>query len=72
MALRLMVFTLSVSVGGLVQGWVADHVGPNATVVTAGLLMVGFGVVIGRLRGTYSLSRLDGPALTGASGTRAA
>lgn len=72
MAVRLMVFTLSVSVGGLVQGWVADHVGPHATVVTAGLLMVGFGVVIGRLRGRYSLSRLDGPALTGASGTRAA
>ena len=60
MALRLMVFTLAVSVGGLVQGAVADRIGPRPTVVASGVLLLVCGVVIGRLRGRYRLSQLDG------------
>jgi predicted MFS family arabinose efflux permease len=61
MALRLMAFTLSVSVGGLVQGWIADRVGARPTVVGAGVVLLVIAVLLVRSRGTYRLSLLDGP-----------
>ena len=64
MALRLMVFTLAVSVGGLIQGALADHIGPRKTVVIAGVLLLVAAVVIGRLRGRYRLTELDGGQAT--------
>ena len=39
MAVRVMSFTGAFPVGALVQGWLADHVGPRATVTGAGLLL---------------------------------
>jgi len=61
MSLRLISFTLSVSVGSFIQGWVADRIGPRPTVMIAGCLLLVAAAVLLRLRGRFSLSRLDGP-----------
>jgi predicted MFS family arabinose efflux permease len=41
MALRIMAFTGAYPVGALVQGWIADQVGPRYTVAGAGVILVG-------------------------------
>lgn len=61
LALRLMVFTVAAPVGGLVQGWFADAIGPRPTVVAAGLLMVLAAALLRFLPGSVRLSRLDDP-----------
>jgi predicted MFS family arabinose efflux permease len=68
MALRLMVFTLSFPIGGLVQGALADRIGPQQTVVGAGVAMLVAALVLGGLRGRLRLGQLDGPALGSSSG----
>jgi MFS family permease len=60
LACRVMSFTLAYSLGGLVQGQVAEWVGPQATVAAAGALLAACGLflAIGR-RGL--LAHLDDP-----------
>lgn len=58
MALRMMLFTLSFPVGGLIQGWLADRFGPQLVVAAAGAVML---LVTGYLlvtKGRYRLSLL--------------
>lgn len=61
LALRMMVFTVAAPIGGLVQGWFADMVGPRPTVVVAGLLMATVAVMLRFLSGSVRLMRLDDP-----------
>jgi len=61
LALRIMVFTGTTPIGALLQGWLADHVGPRPTVVGAGVLLLVVATVLGRLRGPVRMSRLDDP-----------
>ncbi len=46
LACRVMSFTLAYSVGGLVQGWMAEWVGPRITVGTAGALLLAAGLFL--------------------------
>lgn len=68
MAVRLMAYMLSVSVGALVLGAVSDRIGPRLTMVLSGALLV---LVCGLLvtpRGRRSLRRVDDPQdVTGAA-----
>jgi MFS family permease len=59
LALRIMVFTGTTPIGALLQGWLADHVGPRPTVVGAGVLLLVVAVVLARFRGRLRMSRLD-------------
>ncbi|MGY1820996.1 MFS transporter [Geodermatophilus sp. SYSU D00079] len=59
LALRIMVFTGTTPVGALLQGWVADLVGPRPTVVGAGVLLLVAFAVLARWRGRLRLARLD-------------
>jgi MFS family permease len=61
LAMRLMVFTVAAPIGGLVQGWFADVVGPRPTVAAAGLIMVTVAIMLRFLRGSVCLTRLDDP-----------
>lgn len=61
LALRMMVFTVAAPIGGLVQGWFADVIGPRPTVVAAGVLMITAAVLLRFLRGSVRLTRLDDP-----------
>lgn len=61
LALRLMVFTVAAPVGGLIQGWFADVIGPQPTVVAAGLMMIAAAIMLRFLRGSLRLTRLDDP-----------
>jgi MFS family permease len=60
-AFYLMVFTATIPVGSLVQGWAADRFGPRQTTVTAGLLLA---AVVSALRLTGRWTAIDdaGPA----------
>jgi len=60
MATRVMSFTLAYSFGGLVQGWLADHVGPRVTVTAAGLALFLGGVALASKPSL--LAHLDDPA----------
>lgn len=57
LAIRVMSFTLSYSLGGLVQGWLADHIGPRVTVTGAGLALCAFALILSSRPGL--LARLD-------------
>lgn len=57
LALYLMAFTSSIPVGALVQGGLADAVGPRPTVAVAGLLFAGAALWLGPVRG--QLDRMD-------------
>lgn len=59
MALRVMVFTGSFPLGALVQGWLADQVGPRATLTGAAALLVALSLALGARRDL--LVRLDDP-----------
>lgn len=61
LALRMMVFTVAAPTGGLVQGWLADRIGPRPTVLLAGGVMFIMAVGIWFLRGRVRLTRLDDP-----------
>ncbi|MDF5754275.1 MFS transporter [Spongiactinospora sp. TRM90649] len=61
LALRIMVFTGVTPVGGVLQGWLADVVGPRQTVTGAGLLLLAATLLLIRLRGRVRLERLDDP-----------
>ena len=61
LALRMMVFTVAAPTGGLVQGWLADRIGPQPTVLLAGAVMFVMAVAIWFLRGRVRLTRLDDP-----------
>lgn len=61
LALRMMVFTVAAPIGGLVQGWFADVMGPRPTVVAAGLVMIAAATMLRFLRGSVRLTRLDDP-----------
>jgi len=69
MSLRLMMFTLSVAVGGLIQGWAADHIGPRLTVMVAAALLTVAAFALRGDQGKYSLSLLDGPPAKSLSGS---
>lgn len=66
LALYLMSFTASIPVGALVQGWLADVVGPRPTVAVAGALFALAAVWLGPVRGL--LSRMDDPGPVDAHG----
>jgi MFS family permease len=57
MAARVMSFTLAYSIGGLLQGWSAAHLGLRVTVTGAGLLLCAAGVALAFRPGR--LQRLD-------------
>jgi MFS family permease len=59
MALRVMVFTGSFPLGALIQGWLADRIGPRATLAGAAALLVALSLVLGARRDL--LVRLDDP-----------
>ena len=61
LALRMMVFTVAAPTGGLAQGWLADQVGPRATVAAAGVAMLVIALVVVSRRGRIRLARLDDP-----------
>ncbi|GAA3167097.1 MFS transporter [Nonomuraea roseoviolacea] len=61
MACRIMTYTASLPVGGLLQGVVADWAGPRWAVCGAGALMAVAAVTLMRLRGRARLDRLDDP-----------
>lgn len=58
MALRMMLFVLSFPIGGLVQGWLADRVGPQAVVAGAGALLLAIAAFLLVTKGQYRLSQL--------------
>jgi MFS family permease len=64
MALRMMLFTLSFPIGGLIQGWLADRLGPPLVVAVAGVAMLGITLFLAMTKGPYRLSQLrsDGGA----------
>lgn len=59
LATRVMSFTLAYSLGGLVQGWLADRIGPRATVTGAGLVLFAAALLLSS-RPTL-LAHLDDP-----------
>lgn len=61
LALRMMIFTVAAPTGGLVQGWLADRIGPRTTVFAAGAAMFVIAVALQFLRGRVRLVRLDDP-----------
>jgi MFS family permease len=61
LALRMMVFTVAAPIGGLVQGWFADVIGPRFTVAGAGIVMVVVALLLIVKRGSVRLARLDDP-----------
>lgn len=61
LALRMMVFTVAAPTGGLVQGWLADVIGPRFTVAGAGVVMVVVALLLIVKRGSVRLARLDDP-----------
>ena len=61
LALRTMIFTVAAPTGGLVQGWLADEIGPRATVAGAGLVMLVIALTVLSLRGRIQLARLNDP-----------
>ncbi len=60
LALRIMAFTGAYPVGALIQGTIADVVGPRPTVAGAGVVLVGLGVYLSVVRPGL-LARLDDP-----------
>jgi predicted MFS family arabinose efflux permease len=60
LACRVMSFTLAYSFGGLVQGQVAEWVGPQATVTAAGAILLGCGLFLTIARRDL-LTHLDDP-----------
>lgn len=60
MAVRVMSFTLAFSFGGLIQGWLAEWVGPRVTVAGAGLVLTAAGLVLAAR--PHLMRRLDDPA----------
>lgn len=60
LACRVMSFTLSYSLGGLVQGQLAEWIGPQWTVGGAGVLLLGYGLYLAVFR-TDLLAHLDDP-----------
>jgi MFS family permease len=60
MAARVMSFTLAYAFGGLVQGWLADAIGPRVTVTGAGLLLAAGGLALASRPSL--LAHLDDPA----------
>jgi predicted MFS family arabinose efflux permease len=61
LAVRIMLFTLSLPVGSLVQGWISDQIGPRATVLAAAGLMLAIGLVLALRHRGGVLARLDDP-----------
>jgi predicted MFS family arabinose efflux permease len=61
MACRIMVTTLSFPVGGMLQGWLSDLIGPRATLCWAGAAMLLSTLVLIAWRGRTRLERLDDP-----------
>jgi MFS family permease len=58
MALRMMVFTLSFPIGGLIQGWLADKFGPELVVAGAGVVMLAITIFLIFTNGRFRLSQL--------------
>jgi MFS family permease len=59
MAARVMSFTAAYPVGGLLQGWLADVWGPRPTVISAGVVLFGAGLILRTRRSL--LDHLDDP-----------
>ena len=60
LAFRIMAFTGAYPLGALIQGSIADVVGPRPTVAGAGLILMAIGLYLGLMRPTL-LNRLDDP-----------
>lgn len=61
LAVRIMIFTGSFPLGALAQGWLADRVGPQATVAGGAVALGVIALTFGAWRGGAVLSRLDDP-----------
>ena len=61
LGLRVMVFTGMTPIGALLQGVMADRLGPRVTVTAAGAMLVVAAAVLSRGRGRLRLARLDDP-----------
>ena len=57
-AIRVMIYTGSFPIAGVVQGALADRFGPRATVAGAGAMLLVAASVFSALRGRYSLSHM--------------
>jgi MFS family permease len=60
LAFRIMAFTGAYPIGALVQGYIADVIGPRPTVASAGLILAAIGVYMGVIRPNL-LGSLDDP-----------
>ena len=60
LAFRIMAFTGAYPLGALIQGSIADVIGPRPTVAGAGVIMLGLGLWLGTMRPAL-LDRLDDP-----------
>jgi murein L,D-transpeptidase YcbB/YkuD len=61
LAVRSMLFTLSLPIGSVSQGWVSDRIGPRGAVLGAAGVMLLVGLVLALWRGGRLLDRLDDP-----------
>jgi len=61
MAVRLMVYVSATTIGALLQGWLADTLGPRFVMVMSGVLLVVFGLLFLTATGRRLLSRVDDP-----------
>lgn len=64
-SVRIMLYTLSMPLGSIVQGSLADRFGPRPTVVGAGVLMLAAALVLTLAKGRRGLARLDDPQDSG-------
>jgi MFS family permease len=60
-SVRIMLYTLSMPLGSIIQGTLADRIGPRATVIGAGVLMMVAAIALTLAKGRVQLSRLDDP-----------
>lgn len=61
LAVRIVLFTASLPLGSLAQGWISDQIGPRATVTGAGAVLVLVGLFLALWRRGVLLRRLDDP-----------
>lgn len=62
MAIRVMAFMAAAPLGALVEGWIADRIGPRQTMVMTGSLMLAVVLWLLTRRGAGVLRRVDGTA----------
>ncbi|MGW5237498.1 MFS transporter [Monashia sp. NPDC004114] len=61
LAVRIMLVSTSFAIGAVVQGWIADRVGPRATVTGAGLVILVSGLALAAWGRGELIRRIDDP-----------